>query len=112
MRGPMPSIELDETPDIKKMSREELNKIPFDKWRIYCKVQGCNRFTHLRDYGIWPVLFGRFVGGDWINVHESYFLCHNHYKLIDKEKKQLHMKYYFSVDDIGKRINYSNDLPE
>jgi hypothetical protein len=102
-KGPMPPIELDEIPDIKSMSREELDKIPFEKWKLYCGVEGCNHYTGVRDYGLWPELLGRFVNCDWINVYKSHFLCGKHWKEL-KTNPNLPRKLEFNCDTIARTI--------
>ena len=90
MKGPMPPIELDEEftlEDLKIMSREELDKIPYTPVRWQCKIKLCKSFTRLRDYGVHPWYYhprgvchcdGTTI--HWIHVYNIFRICHKHKK--------------------------------
>lgn len=63
----IPKLEAADMPGIKDLSREQLDRMDHDKWKLMCKAEGCTHYTTLKDYGIWPELFGRF-SKPWFNV--------------------------------------------
>jgi hypothetical protein len=82
MRGPMPPIEFDNQDqiDLTKLSKEELDKIPFEKKKWICGCKNCVRQTTVRDYGLvsmyyWPAF------KIWINPTEGFYMCPRHYKI-------------------------------
>ncbi len=96
MKGPMPSIELDDISpeEIMKLSREELDKMPFDIVRWQCKIKLCKSFTRMRDYGIHPWYYHPrgVVRSDtketeyWINVYRIFRICGKHFKAFGKRE--------------------------
>jgi len=66
-----------------KMSKSELDLVPYDTVKLICQAKGCKRHTKIRDYGIAPVYYvHRFkIGQQWHNVLKSYFLCAKHWSI-------------------------------
>lgn len=103
MKETPPQLEASDMPDPRKMSREELALVPFDKWRLFCGVEGCTHFTHVRDYGIWPLLsWGNMRG--WIRVDLQRFICAKHWKIYSSPGVQTPYKDYYSIDETRKTI--------
>jgi hypothetical protein len=107
MKGPMPSIELDDLSidQLAAMSREELDNIPYElkKWKCHCK--NCSNGTKVRDYGISPWYFIHRNSKQslkkpieyWKNLTNIMWLCGRHRKLYDRlvkkfERNHVHEK--------------------
>ncbi len=71
----MPDLGPEDVPDIKTLSREELDKVPFEVMKWECCVEGCAHFTRIRDYGILPVIYWR---REWVNLQQHIFFCQRH----------------------------------
>lgn len=119
MKGPMPSIELDEMSidQLAVMSREELDNIPYElkKWKCHCK--DCTNGTKVRDYGISPWYFIQRNSRHsqkhpleyWKNITNIMWLCGKHRQLYLRlikrfNKDHVHEKmigpYYPPLEDI------------
>lgn len=103
MKDEIPQLQATDMPDIKSFTREELAAVPFDKWRLFCCIQECKCFIHVRDYGIWPLL-AAWGGRRWINVRIQIYFCGKHnkqYKGIPWDKVPFKDR---STDEIRKTI--------
>lgn len=107
-----PELEIGDVVDVKSLSREELLKVPHDTWRMFCCVQGCNRFTRVKDFGLWPEVHGRFMSGDWLDINKRQFVCDGHWKFYNGNLEKAPIKYYFHIDTIKKTIWASSERPE
>jgi hypothetical protein len=76
-----------ELPDVNPLGIPEdiLLKMPFTVWRIRCGVFGCKRYTHLRDYGFFPIFYHpKGHREKWWNIDRVYFVCSDHWKIIKR----------------------------
>lgn len=105
MREEMPQLEPDDMPKVWKLPEEELKKLPFESWRLFCGIEGCNRFTHVKDFGVWPRLYGRFAP-KWINIRVQRFFCAVHWKMYGGEFGTPPVLPYkdYSIDEVRKTI--------
>jgi hypothetical protein len=73
--------------ELKSMSREELDKVPFDlmKWRCDCK--GCTNSRKCRDYGIAPIYYRPVGRGKWLNAIGQGIICSKHSKFWERLEK-------------------------
>lgn len=69
-----------ELPDIniQEISKEILLKMDFDKWKWICKAEGCECYSHFKEYGAWPMVY---FNKKWIDITKSYMLCRKHWKI-------------------------------
>lgn len=76
--------------ELKNMSREEIDLVPYDTLKLICQAKGCNRHTKVRDYGLQDTYYSnRFIGKEkWHNIKFSFFLCAKHWKWYDKLTKR------------------------
>ena len=78
-KPPMPpmNLEMDDL-DPRKLSQAELDNLEHTvaKWR--CCVKGCNRYSRVKDFGVWPSVYWR--PGHWINVYVQRLFCGRHWK--------------------------------
>lgn len=69
--------------DLKTMSHDELmlmDPVKF-KWNCrYEKIDGCQRFSNLLDFGVAPWYYWK-GKRQWISLHENYLLCAKHWKI-------------------------------
>lgn len=74
------NVEIDDSSeyDIFKLTKEELEKVPFDVARWQCKVKLCTCFTRVRDYGLDGVYYWKQKKG-WIDIRDEFFMCSKHY---------------------------------
>lgn len=73
-------------PDIKTLSREELDRVPADVVLWVCCVKGCSRHTRLRDFGTAPEYYHNKLG--WQNLYDRVFFCGGHWKGYERLCKQ------------------------
>lgn len=73
--------------DIKSLTPDELEQVPFDGVRWQCKIKFCKCYTRMRDYGMHPVYYHKRgvknpVNGidHWINITEIFLMCSKHWK--------------------------------
>lgn len=104
MKEAPPQLEVTDMVDIKTLSKEELKTVPFDKWKMYCGVEGCKHFTTVRDYGLWPEIYRQFIDTDWINVLTHAFICFRHWKEYKSCRDKIPYK-GLHIDHIKKTIN-------
>lgn len=98
-----PALEVNDVQNVKTLTPDELANVPFEAWRLFCMVDGCNRWTRVRDYGIWPELWGRLSIGNWINIRATGLLCAKHWKMYNK-KIPFERKKFYSIDEVRKTI--------
>lgn len=102
---PPMDLQISDVADIKSLSREELAKVPFDKWKLFCGIEGCHHFTAVRDYGIWPEVYRRFSDGvNWLNVYSQIFICAQHFKEYKGDLSKIPIKEHFCMDEVKKTI--------
>jgi hypothetical protein len=82
--------------DIKSIPIEVLRKTEAKKWKWICKAQGCNRYTTIKDFEIFPLFFYRKT---WINIYRSYFLCAIHWKLKGQKLTLKSMEPFINYDN-------------
>lgn len=63
--------------ELKQMSKSQLALTDHDKYRWQCSVEGCLRYTVIRDYGIAPWYHTRW---GWLDLSVHVMLCHPHGK--------------------------------
>lgn len=97
--------------DIYKLSAEELNNVPFDIVRWQCKIESCECFTRLRDYGITPIYYHKSgMNSDngfshWVNIEKEFFMCGKHWKQYKgKPVELLPLKKVWGSDDTKKEM--------
>jgi hypothetical protein len=106
MKGPMPPIELDDfqPEEIKQLTREELDKLPFEVVHWRCKVKLCKGYTRMRDYGLGFEYYHPRFG--WINQIHNYFLCGAHNKAFknrwNSDPEKVPLRPYWGGDDTVK----------
>lgn len=71
---------------MKAMSREELDRTPYDLKKWCCQVKSCSNGTKIRDYGIVPLYFLHRKHGFWVDLKTTFFLCGKHWKWFHKLK--------------------------
>lgn len=69
-------LEPEDMPDLRSLTPEELEKVPFVVLRWHCCVKDCDRFTRVKDYGILPVVLWRHK---WQNLAKYVFYCADHW---------------------------------
>lgn len=90
-----PQLEMADVMDLKSMSKEELDKVPFEVLYWFCSINHCHRYTRVRDYGIvgnngvthefyWPR-----AKGPWVDVFDHIRICSKHWKVYLEYKKGL-----------------------
>lgn len=79
-----PKIELEDI-DITSFPITELKYVHFDKIKWFCCVNGCNRHSHVKDYGAVPNVLFR---NKWINITSQVFYCTKHWPLF---RKNIHL---------------------
>lgn len=104
MRDTPPELELSDVVDIKSLSKEELKLVPFESWKLVCKIEGCKRFTRVKDYGLWPVVCGRFQNSPWFNVYKQFLICYGHWKFYKVDPGKFKIKEGLHIDEIKKVI--------
>lgn len=91
-------VELPEI-DVLKVPIDILKKTEAEKWKWVCKYEGCNHYSHLKDFGVFPMMFFR---NKWVNIWQNYLLCAKHWKLRNEKLRLKHN--YVEIDDINKII--------
>lgn len=90
--------------EVKAMSRDELDKVPFDVVHWRCKVRLCHCFTKARDYGAFPWFWHPRFG--WLHRWENYFICSKHSKALkaryNSDLTRLPLRSYWGGDDTVK----------
>lgn len=81
----MDAEELEAIEELKAMSKDELDKVPYDirYWR--CGVGKCKSISKVRDYGIPPFYWWR---GEWIDITDVFRICGKHWKMYRSEWKK------------------------
>lgn len=64
------------------LDRESLDRVPYDKRRVCCHIEGCERTMPVRDYGIDPFYY---INRRWHRLDLVLFFCAKHWK-IEKQK--------------------------
>jgi hypothetical protein len=76
--------------ELKSMSREELDKVPYDKKKWVCQGKKCSNGTVVRDYGIAPFFYlQRKCDAGWVNLNLQFWMCGKH----NKARKRLEKNY-------------------
>ena len=70
------------------MSKEEVEKVEYTPYKCLCAIEGCTRFTTLRNFDTEPFFWSRQLG--WVNLQQQKFYCSNHLYII----KQNHVRNY------------------
>ena len=83
----MSAEELEAIEELKSMSREELDQVPYDLVKWFCQCKGCTYGSRIRDYGISPFFYWPRKGEGWINLNFNYLLCGKHWKLVKRLEK-------------------------
>lgn len=85
----MDQEELDAIKELKSMSREELDQVPYDVVKWCCQGKNCTRGTKVRDYGIAPTYFWPRKNKEWLDISPMgwFFMCGKHNKLWKRLKK-------------------------
>jgi hypothetical protein len=101
MKPPMPPIELDEeysAEDLRRMPKDELMKVPFEKKLWKCCAKNCNksRGSVILDFGIHPWYY---FHGEFVDISRFVLFCSKHWRF----KKHLE-KSGFSYDHIYRRL--------
>lgn len=100
----LPELDAGDMPDPRQLSAKELALVPAEEWRLFCGIKGCSHYTRVKDFGIWPLLHGRFAGR-WININVQRFLCARHWKIYrDPGHTEIPYKETVSLDTVRKTI--------
>lgn len=76
----LPDLGIEDMPDIRSLTKLELENVPFDKRRWQCCIKHCSCATTIKDYGISPFFWWR---KKWIDLSRNIYICakhHNRYK--------------------------------
>lgn len=63
--------------ELKAMSKEELDNVPYETVWWICEAKGCCRGTRVRDYGIGPEYWDKRYG--FFSINERFILCAKHW---------------------------------
>ncbi|WP_445453108.1 hypothetical protein [Flavobacterium sp. 25HG05S-40] len=68
--------------ELKAMSKEELENVPFQTVWWICQAKGCCRGTKVRDYGIDPEYWDRRYS--FFSINKRFLLCREHWKMYQR----------------------------
>lgn len=72
-----PQLEIGDVMNIFELTDEELKQVPSEKGKWRCCAQGCERYSTVKNYGVFPVVrFGR----RWIDVTNRVLYCSDHWR--------------------------------
>ena len=74
------------------MSREEVDLVQFEVVKWVCAGKRCNRYTKVRDYGVFAQYYWPRKGETWINITKSIYCCQKHHKLLGRLAKNYPMQ--------------------
>lgn len=69
--------------ELQHMTKEQLALVDHDKYYWQCCIDGCERHTLIRDYGIEPIYYTRW---GWLDLSMTVMRCAKHAKEEDKLK--------------------------
>lgn len=78
----LPDLDESDMPDIRSLTPEELEKVPFDKVKWCCCIKHCGGSTVLKDYGIRPWFRWR---KRWLFIKPRIYFCGKHSKRYRKK---------------------------
>lgn len=74
-----------ELPDMypRLLTEDDIRYAEYTEYKLMCKVKGCTRIRHVRDYGALPFVYrvrksGKIVA--CINLQRTFFVCDKHWK--------------------------------
>jgi hypothetical protein len=78
--------------DLRVMSKDELDKIPYQRKKWLCQCKGCTNGTHVRDYGVSPFFWldrnSNWAQHSpeelWTDLTKFCWMCSKHRKLISR----------------------------
>lgn len=82
-----PCIDIDKREAVREMKRmtdEELELVPFTPMKWQCQGKGCTNGTIVRDYGIGPIYFHPRKNIRWFDIRTMYWCCSKHNKLFKR----------------------------
>ena len=100
-----PELDLTDIVDISTLSRDELKKVPGEKWRLYCGVAGCSHYTNVMRYAS-RTWCSAIQGGIWMDITHQYFICFQHYRQYRLKMDELPQKEGPKINYITKTINH------
>lgn len=80
----LPDLGIEDMPDIRSLTKLELENVPFDKVRWKCCIKHCSCGTTVKDYGIRPFFIWR---KKWLNLSITILFCGKHAR---RYKKKFH----------------------
>lgn len=108
--------------EIMRLDKPDLDVLPYDVLKWTCCVDGCDRGTTVRDYGLTPYYFlnrnskaaERKPETYWINAYRKVWFCGKHLEYL----KRLGAEYVFkkwSISpgfpvEIVKKVNQQNEI--
>lgn len=99
------SMEQSAIEELKAMTPEELDKVPFELKKWCCQAKGCTNGTKIRDYGISPHFYSHRKGWGWMLLTKNYFLCGKHDKFYRRLLKS------FSPHHVHEKLIDYNTIP-
>lgn len=71
--------------ELKSMTDEELNKVPYEVKFWICGVDNCCSKSEIRDYGIHPEYYWRRSNKDkWIDIMTEFRICSKHWRMYNQ----------------------------
>lgn len=74
---PLPDLDGTDLPEITSLPWEQLKLVPHRKGKWLCCAEDCRRFTHVRDFGLFPKVYH---GRHWRDISIRIYLCGRHYR--------------------------------
>lgn len=93
----IPELEINDVDDIKSLSHQELQNVPFDEKYWICGIGICIHKTVIRDYGIHPFYYWN-PKKCWVDILHEFMYCASCGK---KYKKRLSQKNQFLNQSIA-----------
>lgn len=73
--------------DLKRMSEDELNLVPYTIVKWVCSGKNCNGHTKVRDYGIGPEYWHPRKSIHWFSTLNKFWMCPKHWKFYRRLSK-------------------------
>lgn len=67
------------------LSKEELNAAEAPKVKWHCCVEGCNRYSRVKDFGVLPKVWWK---NHWVDLTAQVLYCGKHWKLFRAQQKK------------------------
>ena len=80
--------------ELKSMTREEIDLVPYTNLKWICSGKKCNNGTKVRDYGIHPEYWSQRLKEPFFSINKTFWMCGKHWKLykrISKNYSQEHV---------------------